>query len=446
MDAMRLYTLLCILCTFLPLTLAQQETPEVLAQKRVVMIRATLESQGQLNEVFGAGVIAGWENGLVYIFTANHVVRERFEIAENITAEFFDFPGRPVTALLLRDFDSERDLAMVSVDTSLLPQNVIDALPPLVTGDVNTLRFGERVFAVGYKGSKTWATLGLSEFYDLELDMVVFGSSSIDKGASGGGLFNENWELIGMVLSTNGSEAQALRIDRITEQLGQWRYPTFTSSPTLSTPDVVSSTPPNPTSTTIPPIASELTQSVTLGYPCVAEVIVSSSPAALLDQVYTLPDLTAPLTTAVRQGSSVTIVEEQRGEAGSWYSIMYGLIEQNRSGWLPGIYLELSEGCPKNTQQITPISETPIANGVYPCEATVIISTFAGNGLNQVRSAPGLGAPLTSPVRQGSTISVTEKADTADGIWYKISYSYNQQDRAGWLAARFLELAETCPQ
>jgi hypothetical protein len=319
MDAMRLYTLLCILCTFLPLTLAQQETPEVLAQKRVVMIRATLESQGQLNEVFGAGVIAGWENGLVYIFTANHVVRERFEIAENITAEFFDFPGRPVTALLLRDFDSERDLAMVSVDTSLLPQNVIDALPPLVTGDVNTLRFGERVFAVGYKGSKTWATLGLSEFYDLELDMVVFGSSSIDKGASGGGLFNENWELIGMVVNTNGSEAKAVRIDRIVELLSQWRYPVG-----------------NPVAT------SEALPS----YPCSATVIISTFAGNGLNQVRSAPGLGAPLTSPVRQGSTISVTEKADTADGIWYKISYSYNQQDRTGWLPERFLELAEICP----------------------------------------------------------------------------------------------------
>jgi hypothetical protein len=318
---MRLFTLVCLVVTGIQLGLAQQ-TPETLAQRRVVMIQSTLESQGQISEVVGAGVIAGSANGLIYILTANHLVREGLGTAQTVTAEFFDYPGKPLTASLLRDFDLERDLAVLSVDVSLLPQNVVAALPVLETGDASAMRFGERVFAVGYKGTKPWAILGLSEFYEVQLDTIIFGSSSLDRGASGGGLFNENWELIGMVIGSNGSEARALHMDTVLELLSLWRYP-----------------------------------------------VASSEVAVALE-----------------------------------------------------------------------------APASYPCTADIIISTFAGNGLNQVRIAPGLGGPLTYPVRQGSTINVIEKADTPDGVWYKISYSYNQQDRGGWLPERFLELAETCPQ
>jgi Trypsin-like peptidase domain len=302
-----------LLILYLPVVKAQTTSPEEIAKGRVVMIRGKLNGEPNV----GAGVIAGWETGRIYIFTANHVVRDDFATpAESVTVEFRALPGEFIPALLLNSAEGTLDLTMLAVELKNLPEGFVEGLPALSLGDVTTLQRGNSLYAVGYEGQQPWNILGSSSFAELGINDLNFESSTIDVGASGGGLFTQDWQLVGMVTRTEGTKARALRIDRIVELLGQWGYSVASAK----------------------------------------------------------------------------------------------------------------------------------AGGTYPCEATVIISTFAGNGLNQVRTAPGIGAPMTSPVRQGSSVTVTEKADTADGIWYKISYSYNQQDRLGWLPVRFLELAETCPK
>jgi Trypsin-like peptidase domain len=292
---------------------AQSDRPEDTAKRRVVMIRGTLEGETSV----GAGVITGWENGRVYIFTANHVIRNHLgKLAETITVEFRDLKGETVTATPLRDWDPDRDLAMLAVEATRLPEDLLNALPTLTLGDLTTLQFGEPVYAIGYKDSEPWSVVGLSEFSKLDLDNVNFQSSGIDVGASGGGLFDENWELIGMVSRTNGSEAKAVRIDRIIELLKQWRYPV---------------------------------ESAKAGgtYPCEAVAVGSSGAASLLNQVRTLPLSKASLASPVRGGSTVSVMEK-RSEGGEvWYGITYSYNDENHSGWLLGRYLSLAETCPK---------------------------------------------------------------------------------------------------
>lgn len=452
---------------------AQTVRPEEIAKGRVVMIEGTINIGGTTNgeSVNGTGIVAGWGNGRVYIFTANHVVRVEIDnkhfIAENLKVKFLGLPGESVDAFLLNNKDASLDLAMLAVEETSLPPSVLNGLPKLSIGSTLGLRVGEDVFTIGYRGSEPWNIHTLSNFKRLEINTIVFETQTVGNGASGGGLFNENWELVGMFLSADGPIGNALRIDRIVELLTQWGYPlseietsesllTNSQQETEAVGAVQGSDALGGDNTTTsglsitPASISESTNTSRVeGYPCEAKIVVSTSPASMLNQVRTLPALNAPPATAVRQGSDVTVNKQVTEGASVWYEIAYGLVDRNRTGWLPSLYLELSEGCPANSQpEAQPIgaTENVTVNSVYPCDANVIISASPGTGLNQVRTAPGIGAPMTYPVRQGSTISVIEKGDTPDGVWYKISYSYNQQNRIGWLPERFLELATTCPQ
>jgi hypothetical protein len=446
-------SMLCLLLTFvltLEITQAQTSSPES-AKKRIVMLSGKLQTDETIK---GAGIIASWGNERIYIFTANHVVRDEFgKDATELFVEFYDLPSEPVPVLqILRDKDFDRDLAVIAVDMKLVPQNVLNNLPPLTLGDVNALTFPDPLFTIGYKGSKPWTVLGLSEYSDKTLDMISLNSSSIDRGASGGGLFNENWELIGMVLDTDGSAATALRIDIIAGLLSQWRYPAINTS-TSNTPSATTQLTPETTNNVAATdiTNTEVTSGVTIiaGYPCEASIVVTSSIATMLGEVRTEPAVTAPLTTAVRQGSSVTVIEEKRESGGSWYNITYGLTTQNRSGWLPSFYVELSKSCPTPPQsepQTIETTEDPTANAVYPCEAVTVSSSGTTSLLNQVRKLPLSNASLTSPVRGGATVSVMEKRSEGGEVWYRISYSYNDEDSLGWLLGLYLVLSEACPK
>jgi Trypsin-like peptidase domain len=303
----------CLLVLYLPIVKAQTANPEEIAKGRVVMIRGTLNGEPNV----GAGVIAGWETGRIYIFTANHVVRDDFATpAETITVEFRAPKGEFIPALLLNSADGTLDLAMLAVEIKNLPEGFVEGLPALSLGDVTTLQRGDSLYAVGYEGQQPWNILGSSSFAELGINDLNFESSKIDVGASGGGLFTQDWQLVGMVTRTEGTKARALRIDRILELLGQWGYPV---------------------------------ESAQAGgtYPCQATAVGNTGAASLVNQVRTLPLSKASLALPVRQNSTVTVmgVRSEGGEV--WYRITYSYNDENRSGWLLERYLSLAETCPK---------------------------------------------------------------------------------------------------
>jgi hypothetical protein len=56
-------------------------------------------------------------------------------------------------------------------------------------------------------------------------DLLYFESNVVAPGHSGGGLFNENWELLGMIRADQPPRGVAVSLDRLLERLGAWGYP-----------------------------------------------------------------------------------------------------------------------------------------------------------------------------------------------------------------------------
>ena len=110
----------------------------------------------------------------------------------------------PLTAI---GGDSVNDIAVVSLDTSLLPSALRANLAPATIGDSDALRAGDLAIAVGtpydlaYGNSVTVGTISSPK---REISMsgspntYIQTDAAINPGNSGGGLFNELGQLIGI--------------------------------------------------------------------------------------------------------------------------------------------------------------------------------------------------------------------------------------------------------
>ena len=149
----------------------------------------------------GSGVILS-EDG--YIITNNHVI----EGASNIKVTLHDKTQYDAT---LVGADATTDIAVIKIAAS--------GLTPAVLGDSSTLAVGETAIAIGNPLGSLGGTVTSGIISALDRDITVEGqtmrllqtSAAISPGNSGGGLFNAQGELIGIVnAKSSDSESEGL--------------------------------------------------------------------------------------------------------------------------------------------------------------------------------------------------------------------------------------------
>ena len=145
----------------------------------------------------GQQVLSGAGSGVIlttdgYIVTNYHVV----EGAQQITVTLHDDSTYTATVV---GSDQQSDIALLKIDA--------DGLTPAVLGDSDNVQVGEVVIAVGNPMGTLGGTVTDGIVSALNRDISVEGnemtlmqtSAAISPGNSGGGLFNTNGELIGIV-------------------------------------------------------------------------------------------------------------------------------------------------------------------------------------------------------------------------------------------------------
>ena len=178
-----------------------------LVEPSVVVI--TTEQVVMSGGFFGQYVESGAGSGVVmtqdgYIITNNHVV----EGASTIKVTMYD--GTEYTATLV-GADAQTDIAVIKVEA--------EGLVPAVLGDSDTLAVGQEVLAVGNPLGTLGGTVTNGIISALNRSINVEGqtmtliqhSAQVSPGNSGGGLFNMNGELVGIVNAKSGdSEAEGI--------------------------------------------------------------------------------------------------------------------------------------------------------------------------------------------------------------------------------------------
>lgn len=183
---------------------------EVAAIVKPSVVAITTEQMVSANTWFGGSYVqSGAGSGVIisedgYILTCAHVVSG----ASNIKVQLSD--DTEYTATLIGS-DSSADIAVLKVEAT--------GLTPAVLGDSDALAVGETAIAVGNPLGTLGGTVtdGIVSALNREVEVesnqmtLIQTNASISPGNSGGGLFNGNGELIGIVNAKSGySEAEGL--------------------------------------------------------------------------------------------------------------------------------------------------------------------------------------------------------------------------------------------
>ena len=176
----------------------------VITTEQVVYSQWSWYGQNQVESGAGSGVIISSDG---YILTCAHVV----DGASTITVTIGD---KDYTATLVGE-DTTSDIAVVKIDAS--------GLTPATVGDSDNLKVGQSVMAVGNPLGELGGTVTGGMISALNRSVTIQGSNSVNTmsliqmdasvspGNSGGGLFNMNGELVGIVnAKSSSSDAEGL--------------------------------------------------------------------------------------------------------------------------------------------------------------------------------------------------------------------------------------------
>ena len=176
----------------------------VITTEQVVYSQWSWYGQNQVESGAGSGVIISLDG---YILTCAHVV----DGASTITVTIGD---KDYTATLVGE-DTTSDIAVIKIDA--------DGLTPATVGNSDSLKVGQSVMAVGNPLGELGGTVTGGMISALNRSVTIQGSSSVNTmsliqmdasvspGNSGGGLFNMNGELVGIVnAKSSSSDAEGL--------------------------------------------------------------------------------------------------------------------------------------------------------------------------------------------------------------------------------------------
>jgi len=185
----------------------------------VVMIRAEI---GNIPSA-GAGIIIGVKSNRIYIVTANHVVRKGTHRAETPVVQLKWLPGESVPATLLSNFDGDLDLAILSVPGAR--ELEVPEFDWKILRRPSELQPGADVFPVGNPQGRPWFVPVQPHHVNRVDPQFINTEGNLVSGNSGGALFTDDWQLVGLVSTVDSLLGQSARIDLIMDRLKAWNYP-----------------------------------------------------------------------------------------------------------------------------------------------------------------------------------------------------------------------------
>ena len=190
-------------------------------QNLIVQITGELDKE----PVIGTGIIFGSGNDRLYIATARHVVRRATFKISGLKAYIKSLPGEPLDAELTEHNSPELDLAVLVVRDVQKNKIPIQNIPFNREGKPQSLTAGEKVYALGLPMQQSELPVRPDEFMKVVGSKLLFQSQTVQRGYSGGALFNANWQLVGMIRADEPPFIEAIAIDQIHDQLKDWGYP-----------------------------------------------------------------------------------------------------------------------------------------------------------------------------------------------------------------------------
>jgi hypothetical protein len=194
----------------------------------VVMI--TCDWKG--NPVVGAGIIAGYEPGYLYVATADHVLRPtEGSPCENVQVRRRPAGSAPLRAKILEKHDPKEklDLGVLKVPVLDSPESLrelpFDVLEKFGAGDLTL---------VGQPAGRPWRSSPPYTIVSRSSTQLRFTSTQIEPGYSGGPALteisggasqNQSDLIIGMLTSEDPPEGVVLPADALVSKIRSWGYP-----------------------------------------------------------------------------------------------------------------------------------------------------------------------------------------------------------------------------
>ena len=191
-------------------------------------------------ERFGAGVVVGRDPNQIFIVTAAHTLvfrpdgRPLRDPPDTLTPRVVLIVGDTVgvPARLVQAALPPLDIAVISVPAPAFVQaRRVVGVPADRRGDVRSLRAGSVVWPIGCPGGPCFEVPAEPDrVMAIDHQGILFQSRFVQVGSSGGPLFNEQWEIVGMVIEDLTARATAISIDLIATQLARWGIPFMLSA------------------------------------------------------------------------------------------------------------------------------------------------------------------------------------------------------------------------
>ncbi|TQK03493.1 trypsin-like peptidase domain-containing protein [Herbaspirillum sp. SJZ107] len=197
------------------------------ARSQVVML--------QVNRTFGAGVIVGSDTDYIYVATAAHISDLTKRPRPQARVKFDDASDIWRSGEFMEPFEEEErgDLAVVIVKMDDGLRNFLNGLDFAMLSPVPLPPSDSPVTSIGYSGGSPW-TRGRNEtLLPTERETLRI-TSDVLEGQSGGAVYNEAWELIGMTMYRDvaGPIVYARPISSVLRSLQGWGVPVrLTSRP-----------------------------------------------------------------------------------------------------------------------------------------------------------------------------------------------------------------------
>ncbi len=91
---------------------------------------------------------------------------------------------------------------------------------------MNTVKHGTPVYPVGNPNGISWVLPALPDaIVQVGADRIIFQSTVLSAGHSGGGLFTDHGSLVGMIINDAPPFGTALAIEKIRQTLRKWAIP-----------------------------------------------------------------------------------------------------------------------------------------------------------------------------------------------------------------------------
>ncbi len=196
--------------------IAEKSMPSVVSitNKGVQEIRSWFGTYQQETSGSGSGIIIGENETELLIVTNYHVVADSTELSVYFSfdenAETSEGEAENVVSAKIKGYDSQKDLAVISVKLSDIPDDAKKQIVIANIGDSSTLKVGEQVVAIGNAlGYGQSVTTGIVSALNREVTLtatngetisnqLIQTDAAINPGNSGGALLNMKGEVIGI--------------------------------------------------------------------------------------------------------------------------------------------------------------------------------------------------------------------------------------------------------